>query len=137
MLVVGTKWLDEGDRGKLTILQVQEEIVFVLQMRGRHRVALTVFPRSVVVVEGKRLMMPLEQWIHRRVRRSRPIVCGIGGRTRQRVIPSAGVPLPTYVFGAQPIADCRNVGSSRIARITVVLRGEESGAVRVRSGGSQ
>src|SRR6266478_3890907 len=100
VLVVGTERFDEADCGKVTILQVEEEVIFILEMRGGHWVALTIFPGSIIVEEGKGLMVPLEKRIHRRVWWSRPIVRWVGWRTRQCVIPAARIPLPTYAFGA-------------------------------------
>jgi len=68
MLIVGAERFDEHNRGQALVLQVREEVNLVLQVRRRNPIAHAIRPRGVVVVVRERLVVPLEQWVHRRVR---------------------------------------------------------------------
>src|SRR5215472_7928265 len=70
--------------------------------------------------------MPLEQWVHRRIRRNHAVVGRIAGRAGKRVVPSAGVPLPAYMAGAQAVSDIGSVGPDWVRRIAVVDRGQQA-----------
>ena len=60
MLVVRAQRLYEAHRRKIMIFQIEEEIIFILQVSGGNQIALAIYPRSVVVVIGKWLVVPLE-----------------------------------------------------------------------------
>src|SRR5580765_3350805 len=120
MLVVGPQRLDESHRGQPLPLQILEEVVFVLQMSRRYRVARTILEWSVVVVVGKGLVVPLKQRIDRSVRRNHAVVRWIADRAGQRVVPATGVPLPTDMLGTEAVADVRNERAARIGRVVVI-----------------
>ena len=42
------------------IFQIKEEVRLILQVSGGNQIALSIYPRGVVVVIGKRLVVPLE-----------------------------------------------------------------------------
>src|SRR5438105_14846443 len=122
MLVVGAQRLDEDDRRQVFGLEIREEVVLVLKVCRRYQIADAILERSIVVVIGEGLMVPLEQGVDRRVWRNDAVVGGVAGRTGQGIVPAAGVPLPADVPGAEAIANCRNEGAGRIVRVAVVLR---------------
>ena len=80
------------------VLHVGKKVVLVLQVSSGNRIALAVYPRCIVVVIGKRLVVPLEERIHRRIWRNHAVVRRVGGRAGQCVVPSTRVPLPTDVL---------------------------------------
>jgi hypothetical protein len=67
MLIIGSQRLNKAHRRQMFVFQILEEIVFILQMGRGHRISDSIFPRGVVVIVSKRLMMPLEQRINGRV----------------------------------------------------------------------
>jgi hypothetical protein len=105
MLVIGTERLDKGDRGQVVILQIEEEVGLILTMSGGNQVPLAVPPRSIVVVVGKRLIVPLEKRSNRWVRRNHTVVRRIAGRTGQRIVPSAEYhfQLTSFSFSLSPM----------------------------------
>src|SRR5947208_12658782 len=137
MLIVWSERLNEIDRGQLLILQIEEEVCFVLQMCCGHWIPLTIYPRRVIIVIDKRLMVPLKQRVHRRIRWNDTAVCRVYCCTRQGVIKSAGIPLPTHAFVVEAVADCRNIGASRICWVAVVLGRKKTRAAHSREGGHQ
>ena len=88
MFIVRTERLDKGHGRQCAVLHIGEEVVLILQVRGRGRVHLSIHPRSVVVVVSKWLMVPLEQRVHRRVRRRLPIVHRIARCAQQCIVPT-------------------------------------------------
>src|SRR5205807_5054007 len=90
-----------------------------------------------VVVIDEWLMVPLKQRIYRRIRWNDSAVCRVYCCTRQGVIKSAGIPLPTHAFVVEAVADGRNIGASRICWVAVILGGKKTRAAHSREGRHQ
>src|SRR5438045_6415560 len=102
-----------------------------------HGIPLTIYPRGVVVVIDEWLMVPLKQRVYRGIRWNDSAVCRVYCCTRQGVIKSAGIPLPTHAFVVEAVADRRNIGASRICWVAVILRLKKTRAAHSREGRHQ
>src|SRR6266852_4483680 len=56
MLIVGSQRLNKGDRRQAFLLQIHEEVVFILQVCRGYRIADAILERSIVVIIGEGLM---------------------------------------------------------------------------------
>src|SRR5258705_9058238 len=121
MLIVGTQRFNESHRWQAFPPQILEEVIFILEVWSRYRVAPAILERGVVVIEGEGLVVPLEQGIDGRIRRNDAVISRIADRAGHGIVPAAGVPLPADVLRAQTIPDCRNEGARGIGWVTVIL----------------
>src|SRR5882762_9859314 len=135
MLIVGSQRLNKGDRRQAFGLQIQEEVVFILEVCRGYRIADAILERSIVVIIGERLVVPLEQGIDGSVLRNDAVVGGVAGRAGQGIVPAARVPLPTDVLRAEAVAgftrSCPSV--SRTARIPAGPFGYTGAAAEIRN----
>src|SRR6266404_5685103 len=120
MLIVGSQRLNKGDRRQAFGLQIQDEVAFILQVCRGYRIADAILERSIVVIVGEGLVVPLEERVDRSVRKNDAVVGWVAGRAGQGIVPAAGVPLPTDFLGAEVVADCRDERAGRIGRVAVI-----------------
>src|SRR6516164_11546044 len=137
MLIVGPQRLNKGDRRQVFGLQIQEEVVFILQVCRGYRIADAILERSIVVIIGEGLVVPLEQGIDGWIRRNDAVVGGVAGRAGQGIVPAASVPLPTDVLPAESVADSRHERASRIGRVAVIQGWQQGCAADRGSRGNQ
>src|SRR5690349_151416 len=105
MLVVRSERLDKAHSRQRSVLQIQKEIVFVLEMSSGNGISLSIGkPGCEVIEKRERLMMPLEKWIDRCIRRCLTAIRRVAWRADERVVPAAGVPLPTHALFIQSVA---------------------------------
>src|SRR5260370_14536864 len=120
MLIVGSKRLNKGDRRQAFGLEIQEEVAFILQVCCGYWIADAILERSIVVIVGERLVVPLEQGVDGSVLRNGAVVGGGASHPGQGSVPAARVPLPTDVLGAEAVADCRDERAVWIGRVAVI-----------------
>src|SRR5260370_10155083 len=133
MLIVGSQRLNKDDRRQAFGLQIQEEVVLILQVRGGYWIADAILERSIVVIIGEGLVVPLEQGVDGSVLRNDAVVGGVAGRAGQGIVPAARIPLPTDVVRAEAVADCRRERARRIGRVAVI-QGWQQGRGEARNG---
>src|SRR5579883_376774 len=114
MLIVRPKELDEGDRRKSAVADVQVQVRLVLHVGGGVRVAAIRLGGIewfgfLKVREG--LVMPLEQRVNG-VGSDAAEVEWIALGTVQRVAPTAGVPLPGNTRIVEKVADVLHIFSA-------------------------
>src|SRR5260370_33904384 len=77
MLIVGSKRLNKGDRRQAFGLEIQEEVAFILQVCCGYWIADAILERSIVVIVGERLVVPLEQGVDGSVLSNDAVVGGV------------------------------------------------------------
>src|SRR5258708_29787209 len=94
MLVVRSQRLNKDDRRQAFGLQIQEEIVFILQVRRGYWIANAILERSIVVIIGEGFVVPLEQRVDGRALRNGDVSGGVTVRGGQGIVPHAMSTLP-------------------------------------------
>src|SRR5215472_7222509 len=128
MLIVGSQRLNKDDCRQVPGLEIQEEVVFILEMFRRYGIAGAILERSIIVIIGQGLVMPLEQGIDGRVRTNDTVVGRVAGGAGQGIVPAAGIPLPTDAVRAEAVANGWDERPGRIRRVAIIQRWQQGWA---------